>query len=422
MYSMKGVSKILLTALIILIVIIAIFAIFLIIQSFHLPAQMHTSPTISSPTNLTTISTLPECIIKIGFFAPITGPASADGMAAKNGAELAIKHINEAGGIKLQGRTCRVELIVYDDQLSTDQAVAIAHKLIQQDKVVGVVSGSYSGPTLAVSSIFDENKVPLVVSYAVNPLITANKTYVFRVGMLGETEGKAAAYVAIKYFNAKRIAILYVDNPFGRSLAESAKKYAELHNSTIVYYEKFSDDTRDFSTWLSVIRGLNPDVLLFFGYYYHATGVKQAKEMGINIPIIGTEGFDSPKFPELAGAAAEGVLIVTDLNRDSPSELVKKFLKEYKEKTGMPADMVAASAYDAVRILARAIEIAQSISGQDIVKALEKINNFEGVTGIIIRFTPGHNAVKYLTVQVIKEGEFRYYTDITEPEIITPST
>ncbi|MEM4488951.1 MAG: ABC transporter substrate-binding protein [Desulfurococcaceae archaeon] len=388
------------------------------------PSPSPTTPTSPPPTPTTSPSPTPtpvECVIKIGFFSPITGPASADGIAAKNGAELAVKHIMEAGGIRLRERTCRVELVIYDDQLSTDQVVAVAKKLIQLDKVVGAVSGSYSGPTLAAAPIFEENKVPLVVAYAVNPLITKDRKYVFRVGMLGETEGKAAAHVALEYFMAKNIAILYIDNPFGRSLAENAKAYAEARGAKVVYYEKFTDDTRDFTPWLSVIKGVNPDVLLFFGYYYHATGVKQLREMGMTMPVIGIEGFDSPKFIEIAGEAAEGVLIVTDLNRDSPSHVVQRFLREYKEKTGIEADMVAASAYDAVMVLARAIEIAQSTDPDAIVSAIENMKNYEGVTGLILEFTRGHNAVKLLTVQVVREGRFRYFSDIIDPEIIVPS-
>jgi len=362
-----------------------------------------------------------ECVIKIGFFAPLTGPASADGTAARHGAELAVEHINEAGGIKIGGKTCKIELVVYDDQLSTDQVVAIAQKLIEQDKVVGAVSGSYSGTTLAAAPIFEENGVPLVVAYAVNPLITQDKKYVFRIGMLGETEGKAAAYAAIHYFNASTIAILYIDNPFGSSLAENAKQYAEDHGATVVYFEKFPGDTQDFTPWLSVIKNLNPDVIIFFGYYQAATGVKQARDMGIEAPIIGCEGFDSPKFIEIGGSAVEGVVIVTDLNRDSDNSLVQKFLQEYKEKAGIDADMVAASSYDAVRILVKAIESAQSTNPDDIVAALESLSSYDGVTGRILGFTEGHNAIKHLTLQIVQNGKFHHFGDITDPEIITPS-
>ena len=360
-------------------------------------------------------------VIKIGFFAPLTGPASADGLAAKHGAELAVKHINEEGGITIKGKKYKVELVPYDDQLSSDQVVAVAHKMIEQDKVVAAVSGSYSGTTLAASPIFENSHVPLVVAYAVNPKITEGKKYVFRVGMMGETEGKAAGYAAVKFFHAKTIAILYIDNPFGSSLAEYAKKEAESLGAKVVYMNKFKFDTNDFTPWLTEIKQLNPDVLMIFGYYDHTVAVKQAKNLGIKAQIIGCEGFDSPKFLEIGGSYVEGVVIVTDLNRDSSNPLVQKFIKEYKETYGIDADMVAASAYDAVRVLAKAIENAQSTKPDAIVNALENLKGYDGVTGHILGFTPGHNAIKYLTLQIVKNGAFHHYADITEKDIITPS-
>ena len=143
--------------------------------------------------------------------------------------------------------------------------------------------------------------------------------------------------------------------------------------------------------------------------------------MGIEAPIIGCEGFDSPKFIEIAGEAAEGVVIVTDLNRDSENPLVQKFLQEYKEKAGIEADMVAASAYDAVRVLVKGIELAQSTDPDDIVAALGSLSNYDGVTGRIVGFTEGHNAIKHLTLQIVQNSEFHHFGDITDPEIITPS-
>ncbi len=359
--------------------------------------------------------------IKIGFFSPITGPASADGLAALHGAELAVKHINSEGGIKIGGKTYKIELVTYDDQLNSDQVVAVSKKLIEQDKVVAAVSGSYSGPTLAASPIFEEKRVPLVVAYAVNPLITRDKAYIFRVGMLGETEGKAAGHIVVNSFNAKRVAIIYIDNPFGISLAENAKKMIESHGSQVVYMAKFQAGTQDFSPLLVAAKQNNPDALIIFGYYQDTVAVKQARELGMQIPIVGAEGFDSPKFLEIGGPAVENVVIITDLNRDSNSELVQRFIKEYKQTYGISADMVAASSYDAVRILVKAIELAQSTNPDDIVKALKSIKDYEGVTGLILGFTKGNNAIKYLTAQIVKNGEFRHFADIKDPDIITPS-
>ncbi len=360
-------------------------------------------------------------VIKIGFFAPLTGPASADGIAARTGAEIAVEIINENGGIL--GR--RVELVVYDDALNPDQAIAVAHKMIEQDGVVAAVSGSYSSTTLAASSVFEEAGVSLVVAYAVNPLITKDKTYVIRVGMVAEVEGKAAGYAAVNMLRAKKVAILYIDNPYGQALADNAKRTVEELGGQVVFMDKFQFATDDFSPWLNQIKAIEDsqglDVLMIFGYYQHAVAVKQARELGIKAQIMGAEGFDSPKFIEIAGDAAEGVIIVTDFDRESTNPLVQEFIKRYKEKRGIDPDMVAASSFDAVMILAKALEKAGTLDKQKIMESLRSMENFDGVAGKIIKFTPGGNAAKELTLQIVKNGEFRRYAMITKLDIVTPS-
>ncbi len=355
--------------------------------------------------------------IKIGFFAPLTGEASADGHSALHGAQIAVDYINSHGGVL--GK--KLELVYYDDQLSADQAIAIAHKLIEEDKVVAAISGSYSSTTLAASSIYNEEGVPLVNSYAVNPDITRDKPYVFRVGMMGETEGKAAGYAAVHYFHAKKIAILYIDNPFGVTLFNNAKSEAESLGASVVYSAKFKFPTTDFTPWLTEIKNQNPDLLMIFGYYQHAVAIKQARDLGITVPILGCEGFDSPKLMDIAKDYANGVVIVTDLNRDSDNSVVQYFLQKYQEIAGMPADMVGASAFDAVFVLAKAIEKAGSTEPGKITNALKSLTNIEGATGKLLRFTDGGNVVKYITLQQVKNLEFHFYAEITDPDIITPS-
>ncbi|MEB3780695.1 MAG: ABC transporter substrate-binding protein [Desulfurococcales archaeon] len=359
--------------------------------------------------------------VKIGFFAPLTGPASADGNAAKAGAEIAVEILNENGGVL--GKN--VELVVYDDALNPDQAIAVSQKMIQEDGVIAAVSGSYSSTTLAASSVFEDSGVPLVVAYAVNPLITEGKKYVFRVGMLAETEGRAAAYAAAKLLGLKKAAILYIDNPYGDSLASTAEEYIKKYGGEVLYKDKFQFPTQDFSPWLSKVKNLEDtqglDALLIIGYYQHAVAVKQARDMGIKARIIGAEGFDSPKFIEIAGSAAEGVIIVTDFDRDSQNPMVKEFIRRYREKTGIEPDMVAASSFDAVMVLAKAIEKAGSLDREAITNALLALKDYNGVAGKILYFTPGHNAVKELTLQIIKNGKFGRYAIITEEDIIKPT-
>jgi branched-chain amino acid transport system substrate-binding protein len=360
--------------------------------------------------------------IKIGFFAPITGPAAADGMSAKNAVELGVKEVNASGGI----RGKKVALIVYDDRLKAEEAVAIANKLIEKDKVVGVVSGAYSGPTRVAAPIFQKAGMPMVAGYAVHPDVTWNPNtkkpndYIFRNGFLGEVEGAAAAEFAVKGLTAKRISIIFMDNDFGRSISAGFAERAEKLGATILTKQMYKfPGEKDFRPYLTTIKEGNPDVIFAAGYYNEAASiVRQAKELGIKSQILGEEGFDSPKFLEIAGDAAEGVMIATNLNRDDPRPLVQNFLKNYRKDYGQDADMVGASSYDAFMILVSAIKKAGT-DPKAIKKALLGTKDYNGLTGMISRFVQGE-VVKPVQIQVVKGGKFRQEAVIVNPEIITP--
>lgn len=360
--------------------------------------------------------------IKIGFFAPITGPAAADGMSAKNAVELALKEVNDAGGI----RGKMVELIIYDDRLNPQEAVAIANKLIEKDKVIGVVSGSYSGPTRVVAPIFQKAQIPMVVGYAVHPDVTWDpkekrpNDFCFRNGFLGEVEGAAAAEFAVKHLKAKRIALIFMDNDFGRAISSGFAQRAEKLGSTIITKQMYKfPGEKDFRPYLTRIKEGNPDLIFAAGYYNEAASiVRQSKELGITAQILGEEGFDSPKFLEIAGNSAEGVIIATNLDRDDPRPLVQNFLTNYKRMYKEDADMVGASSYDAFMILVKAIEKAGT-DPKAIQKALLETKDYNGLTGKISRFIQGE-VVKPVQIQVVKGGKFRHLAVIDNPEVITP--
>jgi branched-chain amino acid transport system substrate-binding protein len=365
---------------------------------------------------------LAQDTIKIGFFAPITGPAAADGASAKNAVELGVKDVNASGGIK--GK--KVELIVYDDRLKGEEAVAIANKLIEKDKVVGVVSGSYSGPTRVSAPIFQKAGMPMVAGYAVHPDVTWDPNtkkpndFMFRNGFLGEIEGAAAAQFAVKDLKAQKISMIYMDNDFGRSISAGFAARAEKLGAKILAKEMYKfPGEKDFRPFLTRIKEGNPDVIFAAGYYNEAASiVRQAKELGIKAQILGEEGFDSPKFLEIAGPAAEGVIIATNLDRDDPRPLVQNFIKNYKEAYKEDADMVGASSYDAFMILVDAIKKAGT-DAKAIQKALLETKDYNGLTGKISRFVEGE-VVKPVQIQVVKEGKFRRKAVIDDPEIITP--
>ena len=371
-----------------------------------------------------TVPGLAQDTINIGFFAPITGPAAADGASAKHAVELGLKEVNDAGGIK--GK--KVELIIYDDRLKAEEAVAIANKLIEKDKVVGVVSGSYSGPTRVSAPIFQKAGMPMVAGYAVHPDVTWDSKqkkpndYCFRNGFLGEIEGAAAAEFAVKNLKAKQISIISMDNDFGRAISSGFAERTEKLGAKVLTKQMYRfPGESDFRPYLTRIKEGNPDVIFAAGYYNEAASiVRQAKELGITSQILGEEGFDSPKFIEIAGPAAEGVIIATNLDRDDPRPLVQNFLKKYREAYKEDADMVGASSYDAFMILVKAIEKA-GIDPKAIQKALLETKDYNGLTGKISRFVQGE-VVKPVQIQVVKGGKFRRLAVIDNPEVITPPT
>ncbi len=364
-------------------------------------------------------SALAADTVRIGLLAPLTGFAAADGLSVKNSVELAVEKINAEGG--LMGR--QIELIAYDDRADPKEAVAMTQKLIDQDQVVAVVGGSYSMPSRAVAPLFQEEGIPFVAAYAIHPDVTKAGDFCFRNGFLGVIEGKAAAHVAIDMLKAETLALLHSDNDFGRTLVEGFHEYIEKYapETEIVSEQAYPFSEKDFKPYLSKIKELDPDVIFASGYYFQAGPiVNQAREMGITAPIIGEEGADSPKFLEIAGDAAEGFYMVTNLDRDDPRPVVQEFIKTYEERYEIAPDMVGASAYDALVILADGIRRAESTRGEAIRDAIAVTKDLNGLTGVIQGFTEIGEVVKPVQVQIVKDGAFHHFGIVDDPDMIQP--
>ena len=328
-----------------------------------------------------------EDTIKIGMLTPLTGFAAADGYSVHQSVLIAVDKVNAEGG--LLGK--KVELVVYDDAADPKQAVPLAHKLIDQDKIVAFVGGSYSLPSRAVAPLFDDNEIPYVAAYALHPDVTAGD-YTFRNGFLGTVEGKVAAYTATQLLKGKKVALIVSDNDFGATLTEGFKTYLKDHPEIeLVSHQTYPGSEKDFKPYLSKLKTVNPDVVFFSGYYIQSgPAMKQAKEM--------------------------------NLNRDDPRPMVQDFLKTYRERTKIEPDMVGASAYDAFMLIVDAMERAKSTEGPAIQKALAGTKDFDGLTGVINGFDERGEVIKPVQLQIIKGGLFHYYGVVTDLELITPPT
>ena len=353
--------------------------------------------------------------VKIGFNVPLTGFAAADGKSALNGAELAVEQANAEGGINGN----KIELVVYDDQASPKEAVPIAQKLIEKDGVTAAVSGSYSGSTRAAAGVFQEASVPYISAYAIHPDITRAGNYVFRTSFVGEVQGRAGAKLIGETLAAKRVVIITLKNDFGKSLAAGFKEAASRYGINIASEYEYSIKDRQFGPIVSKVKSDNPDAIYASGYFFTAGPlVSQLRAGGINVPVIGQEGYDSQKFIEIAGQAAEGVIITTSLDRDSSSAETKAFIKEFEKKAGHKSDMVAASAHTAVKVLVAAMRQAGTTNKSKIRDAIAA-TSLTAATGNI-SFNNLGEVRKDVQVQIVKDGNWHRHSVISDPDLLAP--
>jgi len=292
--------------------------------------------------------------IKIGFFAPESGFAAADGASAYDSAQLAVKDINAAGGVN--GR--QLQLVNYDDASDPKQAVTIATRLVTQDKVTAVVSGSYSDQTLAAAPIFQRASIPVLAAYAVNPGIPATGDYIFQQDFNGIVEGRAGAVALISNLAAKKVAIIAIKNDFGTSLVQGFTQEAKALGATIVATDYSQFGEKDFAPILS--RDKSKGATGFYMAQYYSEGqqfINGWNTLGFKYPLVGTEGIDSTtQFFEPVGAKADGLVFTTPFNRDSTEPAVQNYIKAYTAAYGHAPDMVGATTYDSFLVLAQAMK------------------------------------------------------------------
>jgi branched-chain amino acid transport system substrate-binding protein len=355
--------------------------------------------------------------VKIGLNVPLTGFAAADGKSALEGAKLAVAQANAAGGIKGE----KIELVVYDDQASPKEAAPIATKLIEKDKVVIGVSGSYSASTRAAAPVFQAAKVPYVVAYSIHPDVTATGDYMFRASTMGEVQGRAGAKLIGEVLNKKKVALITLKNDFGQALAAGFKEGAPKFGIKITNEYEYGMSDRQFGPMISSLKNDNPDAIYASGYFFTAGPlVSQLRAAGITAPVIGQEGYDSEKFMEIAGPASEGVYVTTSLDRDSASPVTKAYLSDYKKAVGSGSDMVAAATYSATYIAIEALKKAGT-SNREAIRDAIAAGTFETPVGKL-SFNDLHEVNKDIQVQIVKDKAFHRYAVISDPVFLAAPT
>ena len=355
--------------------------------------------------------------IKVGFQAPLTGFAATDGKSAKIAAEMAVDDINGAGGVLGQ----KLQLITYDDQAKSDQAIFTANKLIGEDGVKLVVNGSYSASGRAAAPVFQKASVVMIAAYGVHPDITTAGDYMFRLVHLGPPQGRATALFVGKTLGLKKVSTITMDNDYGQATMDGFLEAAPKYGIEVINKYSYSLKDRQFGSIVASVKRDNPDGIYATAYFF--TGgplLAQLRSAGVTAPVIGSQAFDSEKLIEIAGPAAEGTYIVDSFDRGRKDEALQRFFAEFTKRAGYAPEGVAAVTYSAVKLMADGIKRANSADPAKVRDALAATKNFAMLEGTLNGFNSLHEILMPISVNVIKDGKFRASAEITDLDAFAP--
>ncbi len=366
-----------------------------------------------SPTTVTTTTTKEE-YIKIGALYNLVGGMASIDKPAANGVLLAAKEINEHGGIL--GK--KIKVILLDTKTDQALAAADARRLIEEYHVCAIIGYGDTNYARAAGDVAQKYGVPFITSGATAPLLPKwVGDCMFLIPFGDNVQAAAMAQYATKKLGVKKVVIwVDVDCDYSRGVttyfADAIKHFTGDKNA-VVYVDVFHDNTKDFSTQIARLKAaLSKERIdaIYIGAIPDDVGliVKQIREAGIKIPILGEDGFDTPMLVKVAGKYANGVMFTTHVSLDNPPNArVKKFIEEYEKTYGhRPENAFAALGYDAMMVLAQAIKDAHSTNPQAIKKALEHIKDFPGVTGSISYAPNMHVPMKSVSIIKVENGSF----------------
>ena len=341
--------------------------------------------------------------VKFGFVTAYTGPGAAYGQAEKEGAELAVEEINKDPKTKM-----KIDLITYDSKLNKAEAINAFKRLIEQDKVLAIQGPMTSGEMFAAGPIAQQAKIAVFGTSTTAPKITDIGDYIFRNAIPGKLAIPTTVKKAHDKLGFQKVAVMYSNN--NDQMVGENEIYQQTFKDMgidVVDTETFADKDTDFSAQLTKIQAANPDVICIAGFYQEGALIaKKAREMGMNQPIIGNNGFNSPEYIKQAGAAADGTMVATPWNPERQSEKAQNFRKAFVAKYGHEPDQFAAQAYDAMYIIHEAVEKSGTTTNRKKFRdALAQITNFEGATGVF-SFDDHRDPSMDLDVLVIKDGKW----------------
>ncbi len=347
-----------------------------------------------------------ENVIKIGVNYELSGGVATYGQSSVDGIELAIKQVNEAGGV--DGK--EIQLVKYDNKSEPAEATTLANKLITQDKVIAILGPATSGSFKAQIPVAEKNKVPVASGSATADDVTVDesgvKEYAFRICFNDSYQGTAMANYALNNLSKKKaVVIMDSSSDYGKGLAENFIRTFEEAGGTIVATESYVAKDTDFNAILTSIKSLDFDVIFIPGYYEEAgLIIKQARAQGIDVPILGADGFDSPDLVKLAGAdALNDVYFSNHYSSLDQDPKVVQFIEDFKAEYDREPDAFNALGYDLAMFVVDGLKRAEKLDRESLKNALASTKDFSGVTGSF-SIDSNHNPVKAIVVIELKDG------------------
>lgn len=354
--------------------------------------------------------------IKIGVNLELSGGVASYGESLAKGIDIAVEEINKDGGI--DGK--KIELVKADNKSEAAEATNSAVKLTSQDKVTAIIGAATSGNTVAQAQIANDTKTVLLSPSGTSPNVTVTEDgklneFVFRTSFIDPFQGTVAANFAANELKVKNVAI-FADSAsdYAKGLAASFKETFEKAGGKVVVEEAYVAKDTDFRATLTRIKSKNPEFVFIPGYYEEVgLIIKQARELGLNVPLMGADGWDSPKLVELAGAdALNNTFITNHYSSEDPDKKIQDFVTTFKEKhNGEAPNAFNALGYDTVYLLADAIKRAGGTDTAKIKDALAKTKDLSLVTGIVT-IDENHNPIKSATVLEYKDGKQVFNTKV----------
>lgn len=341
--------------------------------------------------------------IVVGEYGSLTGGQATFGTSTHNGIMLAVEEINAAGGIN--GR--KIKVLTEDDQSKADEAANAVTKLISQNNVVAVLGEVASSNSLAAAPICQNNKVPMITPSSTNPTVTQKGDYIFRMCFLDDYQGQSMARYVANDLGIKKVAVV-IDSKsdYSTGLAKYFSDAFVAAGGKIVATQSYAQGDSDFRSQLTAIKAAGPELIYVPGYYNDIGQIAiQARDLGMQQPLAGGDGWESPKLIEIGGKALEGCFYSNHYFADDPAPQVKEFVEKYKQRNSATPDALAALAYDAARVLGDALKRAGKTDGPALRDAIASTKGFAGVTGTI-NLGPDRNPQgKKLVIVEVRDGK-----------------